>query len=140
MTTHEDVQALLDKGNHPLVLARHYIKLEDREGAEAALELGSGPNGRLSGVQRVSLRRSIDARFPEIEADRKKRRSERAKKISSEVAASLAARKESRRERANALLRGHKPSRGPMATQPHISEEVPDDEVVPVFGLRNNRR
>jgi hypothetical protein len=139
MTTREDVQAMLDAGNHPLVLVREYIKLEDREGAEAALELGSSPNGRLSGVQQVSLRRSIDARFPESDADRKKRRGEQANQMRSEVAGALARRKERREERAGTLLRGHKPSRGPNAIQPHISEEVPDDAVVPVWGLRNRR-
>jgi hypothetical protein len=139
MTTREDVQAMLDKGNHPLVLVREYIKLEDREGAEAALELGSSPNGRLSGVQQVSLRRSIDARFPESDADYKKRRGEKAKQMRSEVAGALARRKEQRLERAAALYGNSKPSRGPNATLPHISEEIPDSEVKPVWGLKVRR-
>jgi hypothetical protein len=138
VTTREDVQALLDLGNHPLVLVREYIKTENREGAEAALELGSGPSGRLSGVQQVSLRRSIDARFPEIEKERQEQRSKESKEMRSDLGSALAARREARKERANALLRGHKPSRGPLATQPHISELETDE--VPVFGLRNNKR
>jgi hypothetical protein len=140
--TREDVQALLDRGNHPLVLAREYIKLEDRQGAETALELGFVPGGKLTGAQQVSLRRSIDARFPAIEKDRKEQRSKESKEMREGVSAALAQRKEWRQERADALLRGHKPSRGPNATTPHISEEVPDEDVVPVWGLqvRKDRR
>jgi hypothetical protein len=140
MTTRDDVQAMLDKGNHPLVLVKEYIKQEDRAGAEIALELGSGPRGRLAGAQVVSLRRSIDARFPEIDEERKKRRGDDQKALREQLGATLQERRERRQERV--ALQSSKASRGPNATLPHISEEVAESEQKPVWGLtvRKDRR
>ena len=139
MATREEVQALLDRGNHPLVLGRHYVKEGDKDGAQHALELGSHPGGKLSGVEQVSLNRTIQAAFPMSTEEHKKRREEQQTEFRNQITASVTARNEEHRERRRIAAASRKDIRGFYSTQP------PADQLRTVetpFGLkvRKDRR
>src|SRR5215216_8097922 len=109
---------------HPWQLIQQAIKDGDEQGAREAL---ANADSRLTGRMRIGADQAIKRAFPpepgEFASAAERRQIENEASNASPVASALARRREGRQQCADAIMKHHKPSRGPAAILGPVEED-----------------